>query len=583
MAKVYYITHGDSPTEDDQIIPSPELTIGTRIDYASETNNVIVGHNHIITLTGVVTAYRRTDPDNLTQAIILDRVVDGISKLRSTFSLMGGTLYVKSDDGLTDLIVAIGGKLVSFEVTESDNNWKSFANYTVQIEFQSVSYTGDNEACLSTLLSASTTPNAVDNSIYKIKEYSEDYTIELGENSYNRIRVLDSTQDASIENMYFDFTYSVSATGKHFFVNNQLMPAWEQAKNFCQLKLWGKIRWLAFNLGITGSQACSATRTLQNMQNVPASEGVLSDLYPEYEIFNEQVSSTISESDGTFSAVYKCIIKRVNNLSNDQVIHTFSKNIIYNKNDTISTKIVVSGTIQGLILGGLVYNTNGFFNMPSVSNGYLIVTGNGSINAKYTNAMNALVNYVIGDDFTTSFKDKLDITYEGLHLSNSYYDCSIPGNRPKPSSFTLTSNPFDGTITYVAEFTSNKNCQSEYSNITINVNKPTTVFATFVIPGAQGTSGIGTILQDLGTKTAQTIDITIQGRRDADKRCCYTSDNITNILSSVCTNITMPASLAANLPDPSIYILKTKNKTTNFMDGSYTINLGYICNPGCNI
>lgn len=582
MPKIYYVAHGAAVSESDQIIPSPELTIGTRIDYASETNNVVVGHNHVITLTGSATAYRKTDPDDPTQAPILQKVVDSISMLRSTFSKMGGTLYVKDDSGSSDLIVAIGGKLISFDTTESDNNWKSFANYTIQLEFQSVSYTGDNEACLSTLLSASTTPNAVDNSKYKIKEYSESHSIEIGEDIYNRIRELDSGLDPTIENMYFNFTYNISATGKHFFVNNQLLPAWEQAKNFCQNKLWGKIRWLAFNLGVTGSDACSATKTLQNMQNVPdITNSLLMDLYPEYQIFNEQVSCTVSESDGKFSATYKCIIKRLRSETNHQAIHTFTKNVQHANAENKSTKITINGTIQGLILGGLVYNTNGLFNIPSSGN--LIVTGGGSDNGKYNNALNVLTNYVVGDDFTSTFKDQLDITYSGLSLDNSYNDCSIPTNRPTPSSFNLTHNPFEGTITYTAEFTSDKNCQSEFSNVTINVNKPTKIFATFVIPGAEGTSGIGTILQDLGTQTSQTIDITVQGRSDAYKSCCYTNSTITNIVGSLCTDISLPSIISSNLPNPNTYILKTKNKTTNFMDGSYTINLGYICNAGCNI
>ena len=580
MPKVYYIEHGSSPTQSDQIIPSPEISIGTSINYASENNNVIVGHNHTITLTGVAAAYRRTNPDDPLQAQKLEKLTDSIIKLRNIFSRMGGTLYVKSDED-ADLIVAIGGKLISCNITESDNNWKNTANYTIELEFQSITSSAESESCLSSLLSGSTTPNAVDNSKYKIKEYSENFTVEIGDDIYNRIRTIDSGLDSEIENMFFNFTYNISATGKHFFVNNQLLPAWEQAKNFCQNKLFNKIKWLASNLKISGINACSATKTLQNMQQVPDfGDALLSDLNPEYQIFNEQVSSSISESDGKFSAVYKCIIKRVSN-ANNYHIHTFTKNIQHFKSDNLNTKITVNGTIQGLVLGGLVYNTNGLFSIPSSGN--LIVTGNGSSNVKYDNALTALTIYVAEDDFQNAFKDQLDITYSGLYIDSSFSECSIPPDRPKPSSFNLTHNLFEGIITYTAEFSSDRNCQSEFSNVTVNVNKPTQIFATFVIPGAEGTSGIGTILQDLGTQTSKTIDFTIQGRSDLYKRCCYTNANITNLVSGLCSNISIPASIASQLPNPEEYILKTKSKTTNFMDGSYTINLGYICNAGCNI
>lgn len=586
MASLYYTTKL-SPTFDltTQIIPTPQITLATEITYASDNNNVIVGHKHIITLNGNATAFRKTSESDPGEALILQKVVDNISRLRSLLSQMGLTLYLKENS--TDILTAIGGKLISFEVTESENNWRTFANYTAVLEFQSVSYdSSDDYSCAVTILDTSTTSAAVDTSKYKIASYNENYDISIAEDYYNRIRTIDSSKDINIENIFFNFNYTLDATGKHFFVDDKLIPAWEQAKNFVQDKLKSKINILFDNLGITANNACGATDLLTDIQDTPATEGLLKDLDTKYKIYNEELVCNASESAGTFEVQYKCIVKR--SIDSDHTyghsIHTFNKNITYNKENNFVTNISINGNIQGLIEGGLVINNLGSFNLPN--NGNFIIAGPTG-NIKYANALNtlSLITNLELTDLEDTFKDNLNVTYSGLGIeSGTLTDCltSLP-DFPKASNFNLTHNPFDGTINYSAEYNSSLVCGEEYNAISISVNNPIVIYATFDIPGASGTSNVGTVLQNIGTTTSKNINISIQGVSESLKQCGIQASGIENLLSSSCAGFGLPVQIQSKLPDESMFVLTTKNKTTNLLDGSYTINLGYICNSGCII
>lgn len=587
MAALYYTTEVD-PTFDEttRIIPTPQITLATDITYASENNNVIVGHKHIVTLTGSATAFRKESESDPGQPLVLSQVVDNISRLRSLLSQMGLTLYLRENN--QDILKAIGGKLVSFELSESPNNWRTFANYTVTLEFQSVSYdSADDYTCAVTVLDSSTTQAAIDTSKHKISNYNENYNISISEDYYNRLRNLDSGEDVNIENILLNFTYSLEATGKHFFVDDELIPAWEQAKNFVQDKLKEKITQLFDNLGITSSTACGATETLTSMQSLDNDDALLKDLSTsnKYKIYNEEITCNASEAEGTFSVQYNCILKRSSDSDHTygHSTHTFTKDVSYNKENSFITTITINGNIQGLIEGGLVNNSLGSFSLPNNGN-FIIAASTG--NVKYNNALNTLqlVVNLEQTDLIDTFKEKINVTYSGLGLDPSILgECltELPAF-PKASNFNLTHNPFDGTINYSADFNSNLVCGGEeYNNIVVSINNPVKVYATFDIPGASGTSNIGTVLQNIGTQTSKTINISIQGANKSLKKCGLQEQDINDLLTNSCVNFIMPSGIADKLPSEDMFILTTRNKTTNLVDGSYTINLGYICNSGC--
>jgi len=582
MTKIFYTNaEGATPVFNSttQIVPAPLIAVSTEVDYASDTNQVVVGHRHILTLTGRATAFRKLSENDDYGPIIIEKVLDNLNSIKSVLSKMGGSLYVKNDQD-QDIMICIGAKLISFNVSESTNNWKAFAEYVAEIEFQAINYVGDDYECLNFIFSSSDSPNAVDVSKYKLKEYNESYDVNIQEDLYSFIDKTDIGEDLDMNNHFIEFTYTVEATGKNFFVQDQLLPAWEHAKNFAQDKLFSRINSLAGVLGLSGDVACEAQDSLSTIHKLNSSNGILSNLASSYGLYNEEISCETSESDGTFSAAYKCIIqKNSTTFKNTNSRHTISKSIDYEKTNTFVKKISITGNIEGLISGGIVFANNGLFKLPQSGN--LIVTGN-NVQNKYTNALSTL-NTILNsekNDLISTLKEKLGITQEGLEVLDT--SCSsISIDDIKPIILNLAHNPFAGTINYVAEYSSNFSCgESEFNSIAISVTNPVVVYNTFVIPGARGTTNIGTVLQNLGTKTAQRINFTIQGQNDLLKKCCLNSTNINSIYTNICQDISIPNSLIDKLPDPTIYVLTAKTKTTNFLDGSYTINLGYLC-KGC--
>jgi hypothetical protein len=575
-----YYTTAVSPqfNSSTQIIPTPQISMVSQINYASESNQIVVGHNYIMTITGNATSYRDTN-----QTLSFGGVIDHINLIRKLFSKMGGTLYLRDEDN-NDIIIAKGGKLISCNFNPSNNNWKTFANYTIEIEFQSIDYVGEQYNCAYSVLDSSLSTKAIDLNLYKLKSYNENHEINLIENFYNRIRTLDTDNDADTENMSMSFVYTIDAVGKNFFVENKLIPAWEHAKNFVQFRLNEVSTKLFLQLGITSPQACGASRTINTIHSdIPPFD--LANLLGAYKIFNEEISTNISESDGSFSSTYKCILKRnkISKYTTGSCLHNFNKEITYDNNQQKIVNININGTMQGLIEGGL-FNNQGTFTIPTQGN--FIVAGGGSGETKYNNAINNL-NLILNeekDDLSDSFKKDIGVTFSGLNIEDNT-ECINQNDTPKAINFNLTHNPFEGTINYGIQYSSINACgdNGEYNDISISVNNPTKVYATFELPGVNSTAGtnVGTILQDLGTTTSRTIDVTIQGKNDIYKSCDYSMSNINDIFLGLCNDIVLPSGIENNLPDPNLYVLTKKTQNVDPSRGSYTINLGYICNPGC--
>ena len=153
-------------------------------------------------------------------------------------------------------------------------------------------------------------------------------------------------------------------------------------------------------------------------------------------------------------------------------------------------------------------------------------------------------------------------------------------------SAILNKNIFEGTISYNASYNSNKLIGGDYSNLTVDVERGSPVIASFVFPNGrditeQNPLGIGTVLQDLGTKGKDTMTITITGR-DAKLCCNIDGAYLQNYLSSANFDFTIPNDIT--LPNTNNSILTDKSKNININTGEYTIKLTYVlCTDGCFI
>lgn len=586
MTKIYYGPQDDH-SDDYRLVPAPTIAIDKEFIYANDT---VIGYTYTLTLNGYITNYRKltddpndseTNPDYYAKNI--EKVLKGIEFTRKILSRNGSCLEVKDIDKVT-VLKAKGGTLRSLNFSETNNNWSTYSTFTAQIEFNEIELLGETLSCNSgDIDDASKTSNLVDIEKYKIKSFTESWSFNISETSFDYVRNIDTGQNLSVHNMIINASYNISATGKNYYNNindGTLVPSHEQARIFCQDRIYNKVKDLV-NAGTSKILKISQTEgidpcptDLQNLNTIHGSgPGLLGNIT--YLPYNENITCEISESDGTFSASYSCILKSKSTgdiYCSPDTIHTVSctrNKRIESNNKSIYT-INVEGNVRGLFLGGLIYS-DGNFKLPS--SGSVIMKANDGAN-RYTSANNFYPQIGEENDLNDNFKNILGITYTNLHI----VPCSGMPPTPKPSSFNLTRNYIEGIITYNAEYNSNDCIKtdggSSIQNISFTVDNPTPVIAEFIIPNG------GVIIQDIKTFTAKKINVTISGRENRDRVCCA---NVSGVLSNLinCDPIPLPSGVA--LPDPSLYILTQKNRTDDKLQGTYTINLSYICDPGCEI
>jgi hypothetical protein len=611
--KIYY----GAISNENRLIPAPDITISTEYIYSNDT---IIGYNYIFTLNGSVTALdlrnieygeEYTEPEKYN----LGAVVDHIHKLRSILSNNGNILRVV--DGQTDSVFleARGGILRSFSFDESNNNWTHFASYSASLEFSSVDFMESTESCNNSFLDPASFPEntsgIVDINSFKIKSFNDSWSFSFSENeSFNRIKTIETGENLNINNLTFNIEYSINAVGKHFHVydnsdDSKLLPAWEQAKNFVQYRLYDQVTNLINNVLKNPYSPCVSSDGL-NTTGVPSSNGLLSSLGDTtYKIYDEEINCETSESDGSFSAKYSATVKSSlgnNNWSDPAATHTISKSAQNTTTDNKLTKTIsINGTIQGLIEGGLI-RTNKAVILPNQGS---ITILNSLSDTKYDNAKAVLDkiydNEAYGGgqgecgkrDIKPEFKNILGITTEALNTSSEdqqedpqceetgQESCVIP-DPPHPTSFNLTHDYISGTITYSLEYSSsNSSCKSgssvNFTQINIQTSQPNKVVATFNIPNSQSCP----VIQELGTYTAKTVNVTIAGTDSSCKGKPKEVDFTTLISCGFCdTEEYFPI----KLPPDGNYILTQKQYTNNPVDGSFTINLAYICGTkGCNL
>ena len=618
--KMYY----GSIDSDHRLIPVPDITILAQYNYANDT---IIGYTYTFNMSGSATAldlrelnYGDEYPEQ-TDNYNIGAVTDHMHRLRDILSQNGGRLFIVNGQTESTILEARGGILRSFNFDESGNNWTQYASYSATLEFSSVDFMDSTESCNTSFLDnegfSKDKPGIVDLDKFKLKSFNDNWSFTFNENdSYARVKNIDTGSNLDINNNSFNIQYSIDAVGKHFHVyendTSKVIPAWEQAKNFVQYRLYHQVTNLLDHVLKSPYSVCASSDGLNDI-NTPGSgvTGLLSSLGDSnYKIYNEQITCDSSESDGSFSATYSAIVKTTlgsTTFSDNAAVHTVSKSMQTSVDNTgKKTKTIsVNGTINGLIEGGLI-RINKIIELPDKGSINLL---NSLSDSKYASAARVLdkiysdsdYNGGIGNsgkrDFKKPFKNALGITVAALSVKDPNAPAPTPpppcpndnvnGNNntipdpPHPTSFNLTHDYNGGTITYSAEYSSDTlNCSdgsgSKFNQISIQTNNPNKVIATFNIPNSDSCP----VIQELGTYTNKTVSVTISGTDYS----CQGKPSVVDF-----TKLIQCGSCGGNdsyfpieLPSGGDYILTQQQYTSNPIDGSYTISLGYICgNTGC--
>jgi hypothetical protein len=609
--KVYY---GPIDTEH-RLIPGPDIGISVEYIYS---NDSIIGYTYIFQISGQATALdlrelkygdEYPEPENYN----MGAVIDHIHKLRSILSKNGNILRIV--DGQTDSVIleARGGILRSFSFDETENNWRHYASYSASLEFSNVDFGSSTESCDSVFLDPESFPDGepgiADINAFKIKSFNDSWSFSFSENEpFNRSKLIDSDINLNLNNVSFNIEYSINAVGKNFHVYNEndestLLPAWEQAKNFVQYRLHAQVTSLINNVLKNPYTPCTSSDTLADI-HLPGSTGLLSSLGDSnYKIYNEEITCEASESEGSFSASYSAIVRSSlgnHNWSGPSATHSVEKSVrsTVDANGTKTKNISVNGTIQGLIEGGLI-KTNKAIELPNKGSIKLL---NNISDSKYNNAKIVLdkiynpLSYDEGKgecgkkDLDPNFKNVLGINVKNLNVEDEEPkedpdpcdpdQCIVP-DPPHPSSFNLTHDYIGGTITYNLEYNSDdNNCNNgsnaKFTQINIQTSQPNKVTAVFNIPNSDKCA----IIQELGTYTAKTVNVTIAG---TDNSCIGRPPkvNFNNLIN--CGFCDTEEYFPIKLPLEGNFILTQKQYSNNPIDGTFTINLGYICSEGCSL
>lgn len=628
MSKNIKMYYGNTSDDSAKIEPVPQIDITTQFNYSNDT---MIGYTYLVNLTG----YAMPSGGNSAVNQGFGAVANNIARIRNILSKNGNILTVKfgRDNNQRTILKAKGGILRSLDFNQSDNNWVSYANYTASLEFHSVEFIGGsgtwqsdfNEESWSSseskiflddsTHSSSNDINIVNINNFKLKSFEDTWSISFNDkDSYNKITTQDNDIALNIDNTSYNIEYNINAVGKNFHTytdeesgssGSKLIPAWEHAKNFVQHRLYHQVTNLINQVlhNNTANSICDPTKNLTDACIPGNNPGLLSNIGDgQFMVFNETITCSTSESEGSFSAKYSAIIKSNidNSYSLPEAKHTITKNITFNKENGIARKnITINGNIQGLVEGGLVRHPGPLY-LPQ--KGSFLVTHNNSnpntIPNKYSNAKKLLDKIFSEGDYGSNkgisgkrdlklpFKTALGVSVEELTIPTWPANVINLNNdsradAPHPNSFNITHNYIDGSINYVVEYTSdNLIGGKKFQEISIQTSNPTKIIATFVVPKNSGCA----VIQELGTYTAKTINIDIKGI-DFSSAGTYNITNNTDWLNQIsCMVCNEAETLPITLPTIVTNMLLTnKQYTKNPITGAYNISLSYVSGTICDI
>jgi hypothetical protein len=552
QTKLYYVKNGEIPNENNRLVPAPEISINHEYVYA---NDVIIGYTYIVTLSGYATSLDLRQSNN--QTLGFKETVSAIKTIKNIFNHNGGYLQVNTGDNKL-ILKATGSSIKSLNFEQSDNQWINYSSYTIELEFNELQIgncagSGIPVNCGQLPPNISETPLLLDMKQHKVKSFSDNWNFEAGDTIYNSYD--------EFKNEYINVTYNIDVTGKHYFNGvGGVLPAWEQAKNFAQKRVYDQVKTLVTGVLSSPSGGVCDIALDYNVAYGSEGNGIISGLTNDYKVYNEKISCQTSESAGSFQANYSAILKRsaTDTYSNENSLHTFS--LTKDVRDDISGKKVtfnLQGNIQGLIPGGLI-NSPSILEFPS--NGNLLIPKSSYTTDKYKNALTAYNKIGNKKQLNNGFIGTLGISNSSLDITGSCL-----GSAPLPASHTLTHNYLEGSISYATVYDSDVACRpsgTTVKNITYDIQDSVSLTQEFVIPGRAN----GPIIQDIGALSPGKITITYEGY-DPTKECCDiilgcgTSDNII-------TGVPVPPAISG-------YNFLS-DKPTVSTDGSYSVVRTYI-------
>lgn len=566
--KVYYKTEkyptiGDS----NRLVPAPLLDVQYEPLYA---NDVIIGYTYVVNLTGYATSLDRRLSES-SETLDIKNSLQSVDDIRDILYNNAGTLII-TFNGIESFKL-IGGSIRSASFEEGPSNWYNYVPYSVQIEFNELELSDCDSAatpvCGDIFDGLTDTPQLLDMKKYRVKSISDTFTLDI--------------QEASLHNDVetFNITYSISAQGKHYYnESQQLLPAWEQAKNFVQDTLRKRINdQLTANTIFKSyiNDGCSTGDLLSSLYGAGNGGGLLGGLGTPfnnpYRIYNETIECSSSESDGSFSANYQALIKRVKSLSgSDAYIHTHTKTTGYSREgEKKNTTINYSGSIQGLIDTRIFSNQNNIY----LPNNGTFIAGGGAAKSKYDNALMGYAGGVTID--APSYADL------GISIDEDCLDQSKP---PPADSSSITHDTVNGIITYEYSYSTDGACQNglkpaasgsgapTWSSFNVSFDDATDIIAEFIVPGREN----GPIIQKIGAKTPKRVTIEIQGASQAlsETLCCPPSGSGSGNYGIDCNGTpTLPSGIV--IPNPTLPGMKLiqDNISINPIDGSYSVSKTY--------
>jgi uncharacterized protein (DUF1330 family) len=649
---------------ENRIIPAPTLSIEKSFVY---TNDAVSGYTYVVNLRGYASAINPQFNYSTNESNI-DRTVRSIDRIHTVFHKNGGKFLVTCNN--VPVLEGNGGQLRSFSVSDTDNNWVNYAEYNVSLEFNDFNIYSQLNNIPNIEIAADTVngimlnvPDLTDYAL-RIKEYKDSWSFNTSDeeaHAYYSIIGNEGVSTLSEDYTTINVSYKIDATGKHFFEpNGVLIPSWDRAKQFVQEKLASQIYMFRRDIGAFSSTedgmvlSNNTTRTgfpladssqdrivipydstpvqlpedlLINAHTgyatpaVPTNPPLLGFLLTQgYGIFNENVLCETSESNGTFSATYSCILKKIipgNDFMRDA---THKYNITYeetNDFDSSVRNISIDGTIQGLLPTNIL-KSNGFVNdgtqlyLSLPSNGVFIVSSP-NISNKYYYAWYHFTKDLVNESFSDLkdvYKQALSINYASLFpYTSSDIPCVEDENGgylqlfqllAKPRTFSISHNYTEGSVTYSAAYDTERSCSADrgFEDLTVTEEESVPILAEFVVPGRSA----GPIIQNLETYTNKKITLSFTG---TTKKGCIEGNPWQEQWAELNPGKDLFDFVELNLNIPPIVngiilttekgaetrgrklIKSTDSYNYNPIDGSFSVNVSYIVCPaysgGCEI
>jgi hypothetical protein len=632
------------------IVPAPKISYSTEM---SNANDLVVGYNHKITLNGYCIGSKFATPTGtyaLNDALLLKNI----------FNSNGGTLKIRYRNRFgqeNDILRAVDTKVLSINLQESSNNWSKYIPYTIELEANHIHLsaeqnpdveTGIEDFVISTKLQSD---DIVDLTAFKLKSFNENVSFNIEDDIFDQVEIsdLNSIRKLFINNNYFMFNYTLSAVGKHDITNingvKTTMPAWESAKRFVHTRLAIQLDRLITKTFLKSNDY----QLLNDIHGHYTGFSLINEV--DFALFNEVINFNVSESDGSFDAEYSVMVKRkclndgnyINIGCSDNTLHTITKKVDRKFNATEEmtqilgegadplgyTEITISidGEIRGLVPGVGITSQGAVLldRLPQAGGtGSFLTLGNQNKFSKLYYAQELLNSIMTFGTKKDEYFDFVPEFKEALGVNSINLEVDVEGDQAhlvkslRPSSISVTKNPIEGVISYSVIYDNKYNCdKTNHFAIDISVENPTPVIAEFIIPNNNGKAGLNgqilrdedgnplcpghTVIQQLGTKTAKKINVTLKGNTGLDfKNCCLgngggqqadpndliTLDNpnwdLLNLDYFKLDEFIIPEGLVIPEFGPN-YILTQKQKKISFPKGDFTITLAYTLATVCSV